>query len=213
MLRTQSSIALASATLRSQYFRRSLRYLLFNARDKSSYYYRYYIPGYELLYLVTSFRGAQLSIAGKQRRLKRKTYRYNSQNELPKGNVRSSEVNLLVYSSIFTYPLQRARNYSAIEPLLLFGRSSFRILTLGSSYFESSVYIYINKIIYSTEQIQSKISDRRLSSLTAGRISPASIRIRTKARSSIDRKGHRPYRIAIILALSQSQLSSLSLRI
>lgn len=212
MLRTQSSIVLASAALRSWYFRRSPRYPLSDARDESSCHHRRCILGYGLLCLATSFRGAWSSISGKWRRLKRNICRYDIQNELPEGNVRFSEVNSLVCTFMFACPLWRARNCSAIEPLPLFGRSSFRILTPGSSHFEFSIHMYIDEIMCSTEQMRSKISDRRLSSLIAGRISLANIRIRTKARSSVDRKGHRPCRIATVLASSWSWLSSLSLR-
>lgn len=177
MLRTQSSIALASAALRSWYFRRSPRNPLSDARDESSCHHRRCFPGCGLLCLAISFRGAWPSISGKWRRLKRKICRYEGQKELPEGNIRSSEVNSPVCTFIFACPLWRARNCCDIEPLPLFGRSSFIILAPGSSHFEFSMHIYIDEIICSSEQMRSKISDRRLSSLTAGRISPASIRI------------------------------------
>ena len=202
MLRTQSSIALASAALRSGYFRRSPRYPLSDARDESSCHHRSCFLGYGLLCVATSFRGAWLSIAGKWRRLNRKTCRYDSQKESPDAQVRSSEVNSPVCTFKLACPLWRAWNCCDMDPLPLFGRSCFKILTAGSSHFEFSIHVFIERIIYSIEQMRSKISDRRLLSLTAGRISPASIRIRTNAWSSVDRKGHRPCRIATVLASS-----------
>lgn len=62
---------------------------------------------------------------------------------------------------------------------------------------------------YSIEHIRSKIADRWPSVLMAGKISSASIRIWTNARSSVDPKGHRSRSIATVFASSRSWSSFL----
>ncbi len=209
MIRTQFSIVLAFAALRSEYFRRSSWYSLSDAREESSCHHRCSIPEPELLCWAVSFRGAWPFITGKWRRAASQTCRYDDQKESSEGNIQFSKTNSLICIFMLACSLWRARNCCDIEPLLLIDRSSFKILASGSRYFVFSTTKWIDEMTYSIEHIRSKIADRWPFVLMTRKISSTSICIWTNARSSVDPKRHRSRSIATVFASSRSWSSFL----